>query len=58
MSFYLWSVTTAWAVPIPPGASDRWASRNRVQALGGALAVLSPPAKGTTIRVQLPFDND
>jgi signal transduction histidine kinase len=36
----------------PMGLTDR------VQALGGALAVLIPPAKGTTIQVQLPFDND
>jgi signal transduction histidine kinase len=28
---------------------------DRVQALGGTLSVLSPPGKGTTIRVELPL---
>jgi hypothetical protein len=41
----------------PSRAADRWASRTASRR-SAEWGVLTSPAKGTTIQVELPFDND
>jgi signal transduction histidine kinase len=40
----------------PSGGSGIIGLKDRVEALGGTISVLSPPGHGTTLRVQLPAD--
>jgi signal transduction histidine kinase len=40
----------------PSGGTGIIGLKDRVEALGGRISVLSPPGHGTTLRVQLPAD--
>jgi signal transduction histidine kinase len=41
----------------PAGGSGLRGLADRVEALGGTLEIVSPPARGTTLRAQIPLES-
>jgi len=52
------SATTASVVPTPAHGSGLLGLKDRAEAIGGTISLLSPQAGGTTLHVELPLDDD